>query len=160
PDGCVPPGVRRLGSADACEEILRREVVDEVIFVVPRTRLLEIEHAFSVAEDMGLETKLILNFLPHRMSKVDLEELHGAPVLSFPTAPGHPVKLAVKRAFDIAVSSVALVLCAPIFAALAIAIKLDSPGPVFFRQIRSGRNGRTFQLLKFRSMVVDAEKRL
>lgn len=156
----APRDVRVLGILSDCETVLRREVVDEVIFVVPRTRLGEVEHAFAVAEDLGLETKLCLTFLPHRISRVDFEELEGTPVLSFSTAPGHPVKLAVKRAFDLVVSGVAIVLCAPVFIGIALAIKLDSRGPVFFGQIRSGLNGRTFRLLKFRSMVVDAEKRL
>jgi exopolysaccharide biosynthesis polyprenyl glycosylphosphotransferase len=156
----APRGVRVLGALSDAETVLRREVVDEVIFVVPRTRLGEVEHAFAVAEDLGLETKLCLTFLPHRISRVDFEELDGTPVLSFSTAPGHPVKLAVKRAFDMVVSGFAIVICAPLFLLLAAAIKLDSPGPVFFGQIRSGLNGRTFRLLKFRSMVPDAEKRL
>ncbi len=156
----APRDVRSLGVLAECETILRREVVDEVIFVVPRTRLGEVEHAFAVAEDLGLETKLCLTFLPHRISRIDFDELEGTPVLSFSSAPGHPVKLAVKRAFDMVVSGMAILVCAPLFVLLAAAIKLDSPGPVFFGQIRSGLNGRTFRLLKFRSMVTDAEQRL
>ncbi len=66
--------------------------------------------------------------------------------------------LAVKRAFDFTVSGVAIVLLLPLFLVVAVAIKFDSPGPVFFRQTRVGRDGRTFRIFKFRSMVVDAAK--
>ena len=160
PDGAVPAGLRRLGTLDESEAILRREVVDEVIFSVHRGRLADMEHAFEVAEDLGLDAKICLDFLPHRTAKLDFEELEGTPLLSFWTAPAHPIQLAIKRAFDVVVSATALVVCAPLFVVIAVAVKLSSPGPVFFGQVRSGLNGRAFRLWKFRSMVVDAEERL
>ncbi len=160
PGAPAPKGVTVLGSVAEVEPILRREVVDEVIFAVPRTRLADFEHAFAIAEDLGLDAKLCLTFLPHRIARVDFEELDGTPVLAFSTAPAHPVKLGVKRAFDVAISSLALLACAPVFLVVAIAIKAGSPGPIFFRQKRSGLNGRAFTMLKFRSMIVDAEAKL
>lgn len=66
--------------------------------------------------------------------------------------------LIVKRLFDIAASLILLVILSPIFAVLAIAIKLDSPGPVFFRQIRVTQYGKTFRIFKFRTMVQNADK--
>ena len=69
-------------------------------------------------------------------------------------------KQKLKRALDLAGAFLALVLCAPLLLAIAVLIKLDSPGPVFFRQLRMGREGRCFGVLKFRSMYVDADKRL
>ena len=67
--------------------------------------------------------------------------------------------LLLKRCFDVAVSAVMLVLLSPVFLLLAAAIKLDSPGPVFYRQVRVTRYGKTFRIFKFRSMVTDADKR-
>ena len=67
--------------------------------------------------------------------------------------------LALKRCFDVVVSAVMLLLLAPVFLVLAIAIKLDSPGPVFYRQVRVTQYGREFRIFKFRSMVSDADKR-
>ena len=66
--------------------------------------------------------------------------------------------LLLKRAFDIMVSAVMLVLCSPVFLVLAIAIKLDSPGPVFYRQVRVTQYGKHFRIFKFRSMVQGADK--
>ena len=156
----TPQGARRLGTLAESEAILRREVVDEVIFSVHRGRLADMEHAFEVAEDLGLDAKICLDFLPHRTAKLDFEELEGTPLLSFWTAPAHPVQMAIKRAFDVVVSGAALLVGAPIFLAIAAAVKFTSPGPIFFGQVRSGLNGREFRLWKFRSMVVDAENRL
>jgi exopolysaccharide biosynthesis polyprenyl glycosylphosphotransferase len=90
-------------------------------------------------------------------SNATIEELEGIPVVSLP-----PMRLSrsirtVKRAIDIVASGVGLLLLTPVLAACAIAIKLDSPGPVFFRQRRHGRAGREFKIVKFRSMVADAE---
>jgi lipopolysaccharide/colanic/teichoic acid biosynthesis glycosyltransferase len=64
----------------------------------------------------------------------------------------------VKRSFDVAVSLLALILLLPVLATIAVAVRLDSPGPALFRQIRVGRRGRPFRILKFRSMVRDAER--
>jgi len=160
PGESVPRGIRSLGRVDDAERILRAEVVDEVVFVISGTHLSQVEQAFIAAEDLGLATRLSLGFLPARKSRIEYEEVGGTPFLRFTTAPTHPISLAVKRAFDLAVSIVALVVGAPLFLLIAIAIKLDSPGPVFFGQVRSGLNGRRFTLWKFRSMVVDAEAHL
>ena len=67
--------------------------------------------------------------------------------------------LILKRIFDVVVSAVMLILLSPVFLVLALAIKLDSPGPVFYRQVRGTRYGETFRIFKFRSMVSDADKR-
>ena len=67
--------------------------------------------------------------------------------------------LALKRCFDVAVSAIMLLILAPVFLVLAIAIKLDSPGPVFYRQVRVTQYGKEFRIFKFRSMVSDADKR-
>ena len=67
--------------------------------------------------------------------------------------------LVLKRCFDVVLSALMLVLLSPVFLILAIAIKLDSPGPVFYRQVRVTQYGRHFRIFKFRSMVTDADKR-
>lgn len=72
------------------------------------------------------------------------------------TAPASPLTLALKRALDVAGSALGLVILLPLFPVVALAIKLDSPGPVFFRQERSGRHGHPFRIYKFRSMTVAA----
>ena len=92
-------------------------------------------------------------------ARVDVHHLEGAPLMTLPRPGlGRSAKL-MKRALDITVSAVALVLLLPLLAVCAVAIKLDSRGPLFFRQTRVGRDGKRFGLWKFRSMHVDAEER-
>jgi exopolysaccharide biosynthesis polyprenyl glycosylphosphotransferase len=81
-------------------------------------------------------------------------------MLAFTRTPSDAIALAAKRLFDVVASGLALLVLAPVFAGIALAIRLDSPGPVFFRQRRVGLNGRSFHMLKFRSMYQDAEQRL
>jgi exopolysaccharide biosynthesis polyprenyl glycosylphosphotransferase len=149
-----------LGTLPELGNLLERHVLDEVIFAVPRDRLEEIENAVLLCEEQGVGTKVCLNFFPHRIAKMSLEDLDGLPVLGFSTTPSDSAALFVKRAIDMVGSAVALVILSPLFALLAVAIKLDSPGPVFFRQRRVGLNGREFTLVKFRSMITGAENQL
>jgi len=92
-------------------------------------------------------------------ARLEVRQLAGVPLLTVPSAPVDPASLRVKRAFDAAVAAAALVILSPVLAACAIAIRLDTPGPVFFRQRRVGKDERRFEVLKFRSMYVDAEQR-
>jgi len=69
------------------------------------------------------------------------------------------LQLIIKRAFDIVASFTGLLILSPVFLVVAVAIKLDSKGPVFFRQVRVGKGGKEFRIYKFRTMVVDAEER-
>ena len=92
-------------------------------------------------------------------ARLEVRQMAGVPLLSVPSATIDPGSLHVKRAMDLVVSLAALVVLSPVLLACAIAIKLDSPGPVFFRQRRVGKGDRRFEVLKFRSMYVDAERR-
>jgi exopolysaccharide biosynthesis polyprenyl glycosylphosphotransferase len=92
-------------------------------------------------------------------ARLEVRQLAGVPLLTVPSATVDPASLHVKRAFDAVVAAGALVVLSPVLAACAIAIKLDSPGPVFFRQRRVGRDEQRFEVLKFRSMYADAEAR-
>ena len=92
-------------------------------------------------------------------ARLEVRQLAGVPLLSIPCGTLDPMSVRIKRAFDIVVSATALVLLSPVLVACAVAIKLDTPGPVFFRQRRVGKDDRRFEVLKFRSMYVDAEAR-
>ena len=161
PEGfSAPAGEAVLGRLADLEEILNRNVLDLLIFAAERERLEDIEQAVLLCEERGVAVKVSLNLFPSRIAKVSVEELEGVPMLSFSTTPGELLPLAMKRTFDIVVSALVLLALAPAFAAIAVAIKLDTRGPIFFRQRRIGLSGREFTLFKFRSMVADAEERL
>jgi exopolysaccharide biosynthesis polyprenyl glycosylphosphotransferase len=149
-----------LGTLANLGRILEEEVVDVVIYAVPREQLGQVERSVHVCEELGVEVRIsldVLRFGPGRMAVADMD---GVPMLAFTRTPSDALALALKRAFDVAMSALVLLVLSPVLAAVAIAIRIDSPGPIFFRQKRVGQNGRAFEMLKFRSMYRDAEARL
>ena len=161
-DGAGPtdPDCVILGRMSEMGKILEEHVLDDVVFAVPRERLHAIEDAVKVCEEQGTGVMIALDVLRFGNARMSIGDLSGLPMLAFTRAPSDQLALAAKRVFDVTVSFVVLALLTPVFAAVAVAIKLDSPGPVFFRQRRVGLQGRTFDILKFRSMYLDAEARL
>ncbi len=149
-----------LGKLEDLGTVLETRVLDEVIFALPRERLPDIESSILLCEEQGVSARICLDVLRNSVAKMTLGEIEGVPMLTFSRTPSDAIALALKRAFDILVSSTVLLLSSPMLIAVAVAIRLDSPGPVFFRQRRVGLNGRTFDVSKFRSMYVDAEARL
>jgi exopolysaccharide biosynthesis polyprenyl glycosylphosphotransferase len=108
---------------------------------------------------LGIQIDVIPTPFEALGARVDVHHLEGAPLMTLPRPGlGRSAKV-TKRAFDIAVSSVALIALLPLLTVCAIAIKLDSRGPLFFRQVRIGQRGRRFRLWKFRSMHPDADAR-
>jgi len=162
PDGSefALPGETILGTLDELETILDRQVLDEVVFAVPREKLAFIADAVRTCEEQGVRVSVSLQPLQLGTGQMSLLELSGLSMLVFDRTPTDPLALATKRAFDVVVSAAALVLLAPVFMVVAVAIRLESKGPVFFRQTRVGLNGRPFSMIKFRSMYRDAEDRL
>ena len=149
-----------LGRVSQLEQILDDNVIDEIIFAVPRERLASVEGAFRICQEQGAGARVCLDLFDGSGGHVSLGEMDGLPMIAFTRAPTDEVALLFKRGFDVLASSVAILLLSPLFIATAIAIRIDSPGPVFFRQVRVGRSGRSFKMLKFRSMHIDAEARI
>jgi exopolysaccharide biosynthesis polyprenyl glycosylphosphotransferase len=149
-----------LGKITDLESVLMNEVIDEVIFVIEKGKLPEYEQALLVAERHGVRAHISMDIFPHVLARPVLEELDGIPLLSFTTTPSNPFQLVVKRAVDLGVSLVLFLLSLPLQVLAALAIRLSSRGPIFFRQVRCGLNGRHFTLVKFRTMHPGAEERL
>jgi len=140
-------------------EILRHQVVDEIVFAVEAERLAELEETFLLCEEEGIHTRIHVEFFPHAHSRLYLDRLEGEPMLTFAGAPHDDARLVIKRAADFLIALIALLLLSPLLLLLSILIRLSSPGPAIFRQQRCGLNGRRFVLYKFRTMVADAEAR-
>ncbi len=149
-----------LGKITDLESMLMREVVDELVFVIEKGKLQEYEQALLVAERHGVRAHVSLDIFPHVLARPVLEELDGIPLLSFTTTPSNPGQLVVKRAIDLAVSLLLFLATLPVQLVAALAIRLSSRGPIYFRQTRCGLNGRHFTLLKFRTMYEGAEEHL
>lgn len=137
--------------------LLRQHVIDEIIFAVPSESLARLEEYFLLCDEEGVRTRVAVDFFPHVNSTVSLDRFGATPLLTFSAAPYDEVRLLLKRSLDVVLAAAGLVVLAPFMAAIAILIKLTSPGPAIFRQVRCGLNGRRFVFYKFRSMCENAE---
>ncbi len=138
--------------------LLRQHVIDEIIFAVESETLSELEEYFLLCDEEGVRTRVAVDFFPHVNSTVSLERLGPTPLLTFSAAPYDEIRLLAKRVLDILLAAAGLIVLAPFMLLIATLIRLTSPGPVIFRQVRCGLNGRRFLFYKFRSMCENAEE--
>jgi exopolysaccharide biosynthesis polyprenyl glycosylphosphotransferase len=157
--GCRMNGHRVVGTLDDLPRIATERVVDEVVFVVPRSWLPHLDRSMATLDELGIKATVALDLFDLPVSRSRLGETFGVPTLTYSPIPFPRGEMVVKRVLDRVVAAVLLVLTAPLFAGIALAIRLTSRGPVFFRQMRVGLHGRQFLMLKFRSMVENAEVR-
>ncbi len=139
-------------------ELLKRQVIDEIIFAVDSSKLGEMEELFLLCDEQGVRTRVVVDFFPHVNSQVYLDRLGSTPLLTFSAAPHDEIRLLAKRVTDVVLAAAALVLLLPFMLLIALLIRLTSPGPAIFRQERCGLNGRRFVFYKFRSMCNNAEE--
>jgi exopolysaccharide biosynthesis polyprenyl glycosylphosphotransferase len=146
-----------LGDLAQLEEILVANVVDEVLITLPvKSCYVQIEGAIQICERIGVESKYLSEIFESALARTGYERMEGFAVTSLKPV-SHDVRYVVKRAIDIVGSSLGLMVLSPLFAAIAVAIKLTSGTPIFFSQERYGRNKRRFKMHKFRTMVPNAE---
>ncbi len=119
-----------------------------------------IERLLGHCRRLEVKLSVISPFRGRARPSLQLSQVADLPVLEYNTWDVPRSTVALKRVVDVALASFALVVLAPVFAAIAAAIKLDDRGPVFFRQRRAGKDNKPFTIVKFRSMCVDAEERL
>ena len=139
-------------------QMIEEHIVDEIIFAVSKAQLERMEEFFLACEEQGVKTRVLVDFFPHLHSEMALDRLENMPLLSFSNAPENEYLLFLKRALDLAMASVLLIAAAPFLLLIAALVRLTSPGPPIYRQLRCGLNGRRFWLYKFRSMHQDAEQ--
>ena len=138
---------------------LLHETSANAVLVAPRQVVFgEIEQAIQACELEGVEVWLLADFFQTRLSQTSVDELAGHPVLVFRTGPEASWQALVKTGMDFVGSFILLLASAPILIGVALLVRLTSPGPILFRQQRAGLNGRPFTMLKFRTMVSNAEQ--
>ncbi len=139
-------------------ELLRQQVIDEIIFAVDSRKLGEMEELFLLCDEQGVRTRVVVDFFPHINSQIYLDRLGSTPLLTFSAAPHDEIRLLAKRVTDVVLAAAALVLLLPFMLLISLLIRLTLPGPAIFRQERCGLNGRRFVFYKFRSMCDNAEE--
>jgi exopolysaccharide biosynthesis polyprenyl glycosylphosphotransferase len=139
-------------------ELFRNNVIDEVLVALPRSMLSSLAPVVEACSLVGVPLTIPVDFFEDFMPPPRMTRFGGSAALSYAPVHHSRVKLAVKRAIDVAGASIALVLASPLLLASMIAIRLESKGPVIFKQNRCGLHGREFQIYKLRTMVTDAEE--
>ena len=152
-------GVECLGRMENMKRVLLTNAVDEVIFVLPKSYVPEIEGYIMDCEEMGITVRMLLDFYHLKLAKTQISYLGNLPMLSFRTVNLDENQRFIKRIMDIVGAIAGLAVTAVLFLIFGPVIKLESPGPVFYSQIRVGQNGRRFRLYKFRTMYADADER-
>ncbi|NTY62232.1 sugar transferase [Mycolicibacterium sphagni] len=154
-DNNAAPGVAVLGGLDDLPDICARYAIDRVIVGFPNTSDSIVLDALRRLQGQVPVSEIPRYFELHNW-RSEAEELHGLTLMHLPTPSLAPSARITKRLMDVALAACALLVTAPALLVIAVAIKLDTRGPVFFRQERTGRGGKPFRIFKFRSMTADA----
>lgn len=151
-------GVPVLGLVKDLKDHALKKDVKEIMLVRPD---LKTDHLFDLMIDCERElitVHIVPDFLEIITSEISVNEVGGVPLFGLKETPLHGLNIIIKRLFDIVISFIALVIFAPLMGLITALIRLDSKGPIIYKQERMGVNGHTFTFYKFRSMVTDAEK--
>ncbi len=149
-----------LGSLNDAREIFETQQIDEVVISLPIKSFYDMTaELISTCEELGLTVKVPADFFQSKRATAYIDSFQDNPVVTFGTRPSSAVGALTKRLIDVFCSSVAVIVFSPIAAVCALAIKLDSPGPIHFTQDRIGLKRKPFPVIKFRTMRVDAEAR-
>jgi exopolysaccharide biosynthesis polyprenyl glycosylphosphotransferase len=148
---------RLIGKIEDLAKVARSHFLDEVIITIPSEREL-IKRIAVVAQKQKLDVKVVPELYDGLGWDAPIQQIGNFPVMQLLWQPIPTLGLLFKRVFDVLLSTIALVASAPIVAALAIWIKLDSPGPVFYRSRRVGKKGRVFTCYKLRTMLANSEE--
>jgi len=150
----------KLGSAAELSRLLSEHTVDELVIALPAASHAHIADILAHCGHRGVAVRLVPDLFDLRLSQVRLDSIMGIPIIDVRDEKADVVQAALKRGLDRAVAALALVAAAPVMLTTALLIRLDSPGPILFRQERLGKDGQPFTILKFRSMRLDAERQL
>jgi Undecaprenyl-phosphate glucose phosphotransferase len=151
-------GVDVIGRYEEIQKILSENKIDIVFIALPYDAHERIETILKLIGDAPVDIKVVPDLYQFATLGASIEELDGLPILNLQDSPMYGWNLVLKRGMDIIIAVFALLIVSPLMLIIAIAIKLSSPGPIFYTQERMGMDGKLFKIIKFRTMKVDAEK--
>ncbi|MCA1828166.1 MAG: undecaprenyl-phosphate glucose phosphotransferase [Myxococcales bacterium] len=167
PVGCLSVTRKRVGTSVAGTEVigtvrdlpgvLAQKTVDQVLVALPSRSMHHLPRIMEVCADTTVDVKLVPDVYQYATLFGGLEEFGGLPIVNLQSTGMLGINAFAKRIFDVIFSSIFLILLSPLLVVLTVLVKATSPGPVLFTQERVGLDGRPFQMLKFRTMRIDAE---
>lgn len=146
------------GTLSDVREIVKRFAVEDVLIALPRTAHERMNEVVNDLHQLPVRIWVIPDYFALSLHNAAIEEFAGIPMLDLRAPALNDYQRMIKRAFDLAFTLIVLPILSPVIALIAIAIKLDSKGPVYFRQLRAGENGKLFEIIKFRTMVENADE--
>ncbi len=148
-----------LGTVDQTADIVRDQQISEVVIALPSQSQLDVRQLVYELQWLPINIRVVPDYFDLAYLHLQVEDFGGMPLLSLKEPTLTPFQRIVKRVFDVMLTLAGMVVALPVMGAIALAIKLDSPGPVLFKQPRIGEGGRVFTIFKFRTMTEDAEQR-
>ncbi|MEO5968489.1 MAG: exopolysaccharide biosynthesis polyprenyl glycosylphosphotransferase, partial [Bdellovibrionia bacterium] len=146
-----------IGHFGQIREFVRKRNPDQVLLALPRSQYADLERILELLKDETMDVQLIPDIHEYITLGCAVEDFDGLPIVNLNDSPMNGWGSLAKRTTDIALSSIALLVLSPLMILIALAIKIFSPGRVFYKQERMGLDGRNFKMIKFRSMAPNAE---
>ena len=153
-----PDGIVILGDISQVRSVVSQEKIDDLVIALTPEAYRNINDLVLDLRDMPLLTHVVPDHYSLSLYQANVEDFGGLPMINLRDPALNEIQRLFKRLFDLLVGGTALLILMPFFGLVALAIKLDSRGPIFFNQQRIGENGQLFSMFKFRSMIVGSEK--
>ncbi len=160
PPGTTVGGYPVLGGTDDIAPQVQAQRVDEVVIALPAEESDRIFGLITHLRELPVRIRLLPDYVKLTLFRTSVEDFADVPLITLRQPALSPFERQVKRAFDLVVGGLALLLSLPLMVLIAIAIRLDTRGPVIYKQRRIGEGGKPFWMYKFRSMVVGADEQL
>ncbi len=159
-DGCGQPDPTKvvLGALSLLRKVVLEQNISDVVVAVPRSDYEYLNWAVSELHDLPVKVWIVPDYFSLALHRATVEEFAGIPMLDLRAPALSEYQRITKRAFDLVVGMTALLIISPLLAVVALAVRLTSPGPIFYHAKRAGENGRLFNMLKFRTMVQNADQ--
>jgi exopolysaccharide biosynthesis polyprenyl glycosylphosphotransferase len=149
-----------LGNINRARELVIKNSIDDVILALPRRAYQQVNRLVADLHDLPIKVWVVPDYFSLSLHRAKIDEVAGIPLLDLRAPALSDYQLFTKRVFDIILTSLLMVPALLLMGVISIAVWLDDPGPILFRQTRIGENGRLFKMYKFRTMVVGAEDML
>jgi Undecaprenyl-phosphate glucose phosphotransferase len=151
-------GVGVLGVYEEIDKVMEENEIDQIIVAIPLSSYKKMELILKNLMDEMVDIKVVPDVYQYITLRGGIEELNGLPIINLRDSPLYGWNMIIKRVMDIFISLFGIIITSPLIFIISSLIKLTSKGPVFYRQERMGLDGRTFEMLKFRSMRMNAEE--
>ena len=148
---------KALGPLENCQEVLTQQAIDDMIICLPWQSHRMVQRLLHICEQQHIRAQIVPDFFQLTKHQLQVEELDGIPLLSSRNLSIQGWNFVLKRAADLFLTTVFVLVTLPLTALIVLAIRLDSIGPIIYKQTRIGKNGKPFICYKFRSMVIDAD---